>query len=70
MLLFRKWTAKSQFSLKGQIKKVYLSLILARITNFVSNVAREPTPGLDQGWATLFGSRAILERNLVYAGHY
>jgi len=24
---------------------------------------------LDQGWATLFGSRATLETNLVYAGH-
>ncbi len=23
-----------------------------------------------QGWATIFGSRVILETNLVYAGHY
>jgi hypothetical protein len=25
---------------------------------------------LDQGWATLFGSRATLETKVVYAGHY
>ncbi len=25
---------------------------------------------LDQGWATLFDSRATLETNLIYAGHY
>ena len=26
--------------------------------------------GIEQGWATLFDSRATLETNLVYAGHY
>jgi hypothetical protein len=42
MLLFRKLIDKSPFSLKSQIKKVHILLILARIINFVSNVAREP----------------------------
>ncbi len=41
-IFFRKWTIQSQFSHKSQNKKVYMLLILARIDNFVSNVAREP----------------------------
>jgi hypothetical protein len=53
VLLFRKWTARSPFSLKSQIKLAHMILlILAHIDHFFSmwpaSQKELPTPGLGQ----------------------